>query len=62
MRMVRPILFEELGIENVDQMYLTYEFTWRNTQRECDVIYANVRALPETSLTANPLAWKAIID
>ena len=62
MRMVRQVLFEELGIENVDQMYLTYEFMWRNTHRTCDVIYGNVRSLPETSLTANPPDWKVIID
>jgi hypothetical protein len=62
MRMVRKILFEELGINNVDQMYLTYNFSWRNTARECDVIYGNVRTLPETNLTANGQTWKVIVD
>ncbi len=62
MRMVRQILFQELEIENVDQMFLSYEFLWRNTSRECDVIYGNVRSLPETSLTANGTTWKVIID
>ena len=62
MRMVREILFEELEIDNVDQMFLTYEFLWRNTHRECDVIYGNVRSLPETSLTANADSWKIIVD
>jgi len=62
MRMVRQILFEELEIENVDQMFLSYEFSWRNTTRECDLIYGNVRSLPETSLTANATTWKVIID
>jgi hypothetical protein len=62
MRMVRQILFQELDIENVDQMFLTYEFLWRNTARECDVIYGNVRSLPETSLTANAQTWKVVVD
>ncbi len=62
MRMVRQILFRELGIENVDQMFLSYDFLWRNTARECDVIYGNVRSLPETSLTASGQTWKVIID
>ncbi|MHB8973729.1 MAG: hypothetical protein ACYC3X_26100 [Pirellulaceae bacterium] len=62
MRMVRQILFQELEIENVDQMFLSYEFPWRNTTRVCDVIYGNVRSLPETSLTANATTWKVIID
>lgn len=62
MRMVRQILFEELDVENIDQMFLTHEFQWRNTNRECEVIYGNVRSLPETSLTANGQTWKVIID
>jgi len=62
MRMVRRILFQGLDIENVDQMFLSYDFPWRNTRRECDVIYGNVRSLPETSLTANGQTWKVIID
>ncbi|MDE8345040.1 MAG: phage resistance protein [Acidocella sp.] len=61
-RMVRQIMFKELEIENVDQMFLSYEFLWRNTTRQCDVIYGNVRSLPETSLTANAPTWKLIVD
>jgi hypothetical protein len=62
LRMVRQLLFEELGIENADQMFLSYDFAWRNTARQCDVIYGNVRSLPDTSLTANGQTWKVIID
>lgn len=62
MRMVKKILFEELDIESAEQMFLSYEFPWRNTRRECDVIYGNVRSLPETSLTANGTTWKVIVD
>ncbi|KKN10802.1 hypothetical protein LCGC14_1032860, partial [marine sediment metagenome] len=62
MRMVREILFHELGIENADQMFLSHEFLWRNTHRKCDVIYGNVRTLPDTSLTANEGIWKIVID
>mgnify|MGYP006283586125 CR=1 FL=1 len=62
MRLVREILFNELGIENADQMFLSHEFLWRNTHRECDVIYGNVRTLPDTSLTANEGTWKLVID
>jgi hypothetical protein len=64
LRMVRRILFEALGIEDADQMSFTYEFPflWRNTPRTCEVIYSNVRSLPDTSLTANRDTWKVIID
>jgi hypothetical protein len=62
LRMVRRILFEELEIENLDQMFLSYQFSWRNTLRACEVIYGNVRSLPDTSLTASGETWKVIID
>lgn len=62
LRMIRQILFEELGIENTDQMFLSHDFEWRNTTRQCDVIYGNVRSLPDASLTANGQMWKIIID
>lgn len=62
MRLVRQILFSELGIENLDQMFLQHNFYWRNTARACDVIYAKVRLLPEASLTARTQMWKVIID
>lgn len=64
MRMVKHILFGELEIEDIDTVYNQYVFSflWRNSPRECDVIYGNVRSLPETSLTANATTWKVIID
>lgn len=61
-RMVRQILFKELGIENVDQMFLSYDFQWQNTARTCEVIYGKVRSLQEISLTAKGQTWKVIID
>lgn len=62
MRKVREILFHELDIENADQMFLSHDFLWRNTHRKCDVIYGNVRTLPDTSLTAHERLWKIVID
>ncbi len=62
MRMIRRFLFQELGIENADQFFLSYGFTWRNTYRECEVVYGNVRSLPESSLVATGSSWRVVID
>lgn len=62
MRMVRKIIFEELQIENEDEMFLSYDLLWRNTHRTCDVIYGNVRSQTDTALSANADTWKIIID
>ena len=62
MRLVRQIVFKEAQIENVDETFLSYDFQWRNTTRQCDLIYGNVRSLPETSLTASGTNWKVVVD
>lgn len=62
MRLVRDILFSELGIANPDEMFITHEFTWHNTPRECDIVYNNVASMSETSLTATGDRWKVVID
>jgi len=62
MRMVRRILFEELAMPDTDSMFLSYDFSWRNTPRHCELIYGNVRTLPDTSLTAAGTDWKVVID
>jgi len=61
-RLVRQMLFEQLGIEDRDEFFLTHEFTWRHTERVCEIIFGNVRTLPDASLQANGSDWKLVID
>lgn len=61
-RMVRQILFGALEVENDDRMFLTHDFLWRNTYRECELIYGNVRTLPEASLVSTGTDWKVVVD
>lgn len=60
-RRVRQMLFEALGVEDADQFFLTMPFRWRNTERACEVVFANVRDLPDASLEATD-DWRVVID
>jgi hypothetical protein len=63
-RKIREVLFASLGVEDRDQMFSTYahDFTWRGSRRRCDVVYDNVRQMPEESLKTQGDEWKVIID
>jgi hypothetical protein len=60
-RRVRQMLFEHLGIEDGDRLLIDTPFKWRNTDRRCEIVFANVRELPDPSLEASD-EWKVVID
>ncbi len=61
-RKIRELLFDQLGIEDKDEMFLEHEFAWRGTRRTFQVIFGNVRELTTGSLTAKGGQRKAIFD
>lgn len=61
-RRVREMLFEQLGIEDRNEFFLHHEMLWRNTKRTCDILFRNIRELPDTSLENDSDDWKLIID
>ena len=61
-RLIRKILFTELGIEDRDEFMLYHEITWRGTQRRFEVIFANVRELPDESLSTRADERKVVVD
>ncbi|MCP4691719.1 MAG: phage resistance protein, partial [Desulfobacterales bacterium] len=61
-RHIRTMLFDQLGIEDRDVFSLEHPFVWRNTPRACDVIYGNIRTLPDNALEPEGDHWKLIID
>ena len=40
----------------------SHTFVWRGSRRRCDLLYANVRELPDESLRAQGDDWKVVID
>ena len=61
-RLVREVLFDALGIENRDELVLYHDAAWRGTQRRFEVIFANVRELPDESLATRGDERKVVID
>jgi len=61
-RKVRELLFEQLGIENRDELFLEHELLWRGTRRAFQVIFGNVRELPDESLETKGGSRKLVID
>jgi hypothetical protein len=61
-RKVREILFEQLGIEDRDELFLEHEILWRGTRRSFQVIFGNVRELTLESLATKGGSRKAVID
>ena len=61
-RMVRTTLFHALGIQESDDLFTRYSFSWRGTHREVDIAYDNVREMADDRLTARGDGWSIVID
>ncbi len=58
---IRQMLFQSLGIPEQDEMFMSHAFLWRGSKRSCDLLFTNVRTLPDESLRSTE-DWKLIID
>jgi hypothetical protein len=61
-RLVRDMLFTQLGIKGEDEFEQYYDFDWRSIKHACIVLFRNIRELSETALENNDDRWKLIID
>jgi hypothetical protein len=61
-RKIKDLLFEQLGVKQEDSLLINHDFTWRATKRSCEVLFANVRDVPDNSLSAQGEMWRVIID
>jgi hypothetical protein len=59
---VRELLFEQLGIADRGTMFHHYEFNWRGTRREVEVVYENVREMADDRLKDRTGAWTVVMD
>ena len=58
---LRQMLFKSMGVPEQDEMFISHDFPWRGSRRSCDVLFSNVRALPDESLRSGE-DWKVVID
>lgn len=58
---LRKMLFESIGIPESEDLFIHYGFQWRGSRRSCEVLFTNVRSLPDESLRSQD-DWKLILD
>lgn len=61
-RRIRETLFKELEIPDNGGLFNTYEFSWRGTRREIELLYENVREMSDERLRGRPGAWTVVLD
>lgn len=59
---VRKLVFEQLGMQDNGGLFLPYDFSWRGTKREVEVLYANVRDMRDDELRGRAGSRSVIID
>ena len=59
---LREAVFDQLGIPDNGSLFTNYEFTWRGTRREVEVLYENVREMTDDRLRGRSGAWSVVLD
>jgi hypothetical protein len=59
---IREALFKELEIEDTGDLFNTYEFDWRGTRREIELLYENVREMTDDRLRGRSGTWTVVLD
>ncbi len=59
---IREALFKELGLEDTGDLFSTYEFSWRGTRREVELLYENVREMTDDRLRGRSGIWTVVLD
>lgn len=61
-RKVKELVYEMMGLEMADALWINHGFVWRGTKRQCLFLFANVRELNNETLSNSADDWKVIID
>lgn len=59
---IREALFKELDISDSGQLFTHYEFNWRGTRRDVELLYENVREMTDEKLRGRSGAWTVVLD
>jgi hypothetical protein len=59
---IREILFDQLNIQDTGDLFTHYEFTWRGTRREVELLYENVREMADERLRGRTGTWTVVLD
>ena len=61
-RKLKDLLFEQMGVAGQDELFFRHKFRWKGTERECDVVFGNLRELPDETIRSDGEIWKILID
>jgi hypothetical protein len=62
-RKLKELLFQALGLADPEgELFTVHRFAWRGTARSCEIHYANVRELHDTTLDHQGEGWRLILD
>ena len=61
-RRIREAIFNELGIADGGSLFTSFEFSWRGTRREVELLYENVREMSDDRLRGRTGAWSVVLD
>lgn len=61
-RRIREALFTEMGVADSSELFTTFTFNWRNTRREVELVYENVREMADERLRGREGSWTVVID
>jgi hypothetical protein len=59
---VRDLLFDQLGLRVENNLFLRHELIWRGTKRGVEIVFGNIRELPDESLRARGSDWRVVVD
>ena len=40
-----------MGVAGHDDLFFRHKFRWKGTDRECDVVFGNIRDLPDETIS-----------
>jgi len=61
-RLVRELLFAELGIAESHELFVSHRIVWRGTEREFEVIFGNIREHISDTLATGGDQRKVLVD
>ena len=61
-RLMKRLIFEQLGLEMTDDFFQRHDLTWKGTTRTFDVVFGNVREIVFERLRSRDGLWKIVID
>ena len=62
MRTIRELLYHELGIRSREDLFERHEVSWRGHRHTFQLVFGNVRKLPDESLKPSGSDWRVVLD